>query len=101
MVSEWFTSALPDESDNQGDGAPRLFALAQSSEEELLAITSLIRDAGASAIERQCRVFRFSLVDGNWALLGELFCYATVASEDWLSGSCAECYDYWEPWEGT
>jgi hypothetical protein len=20
---------------------------------------------------------------------------------DWLSGTCAECYDYWEPWEGS
>jgi hypothetical protein len=100
LVSEWFTSALPSESDSHGDGPPRLLGLAQSFEGEPYAITSLIRDAGASSIERQCRVFRFSLVDGNWVLLGEYFCYATVTTEDWLSGKCAECYDYWEPWEG-
>jgi len=99
FVSDWFAAAIPDESDDRGGGAPRLFALAQSSEDEFLAIASLIRDTGSYPnIQRQCRVFRFSFVDGNWVLRGEVFCYATLVSEDWLSGACAECYDYWEPW---
>ena len=97
LVSQWFASALPNESDKYGDGAPRLIALAQWSDEEVLAIGSLIRDIGSQqGIQRQCRVFRFSLVGENWVLPGELFCYATATSDDWLSGTCAECYDYWE-----
>ena len=102
LVSQWLASALPNESDKYGNGAPRLIALAQSSNEEMLAIASLIRDIGSQqGVQRQCRVFRFSLVDGNWMLPGGLFCYATPASDDWVSGSCIECYDYWEPWEGS
>jgi len=23
------------------------------------------------------------------------------STNEWLSGTCAECYDYWEPWEGS
>jgi hypothetical protein len=101
FVSEWFTSALPNESDKYGGGSPRLLALAESSAGEQRAIASLIRDAGASSIQRQCRVFRFSLVDGSWVLSGEYFCYATQTSEDWLSGQCSQCYAYWESWEGS
>jgi hypothetical protein len=101
LVSEWFAAAIPGESDGHGNGTPRLVALGQSSEGEFLAIASLIRDAGASSIQRQCRAFRFSLVDGSWALRGEIFCYATATSDDWLSGACVECYDYWEAWKGS
>jgi hypothetical protein len=24
-----------------------------------------------------------------------------TSTNEWLSGTCAECYDYWEPWEGS
>jgi hypothetical protein len=24
-----------------------------------------------------------------------------TSTNEWLSGTCAECYDYWESWEGT
>jgi len=98
LVSQWFQAAMPSESDIHGNGAPRLLALAQRADDEFIAIASLIRDTGAASIQRQCRAFRFSLADNRWVLGGEIFCYATVATEDWLSGSCAECYDYWEPW---
>jgi hypothetical protein len=102
LVSQWFASALPNQSDRYGDGAPRLVALAQSSNQEVLAIASLLQDIGSQqGIQRQCRIFRFSFVDSDWVLVGELFCYATATSDDWLSGMCAECYDYWERWEET
>jgi hypothetical protein len=99
MLTDWFAAAIPSQSDPFGDGAPRLYALGESSEGEFLAITSLIRDTGSYPnTQRQCRIFRFSPLDGNWVLRGEIFCWATETAEDWLSGVCNECHDYWEPW---
>jgi hypothetical protein len=99
MVSDWFAAAIPTESDNHGDGSPRLIALAETQNGEFMAIASLIRDTGSPmGIQRQCRVFRFLPAEGDWELPGEYFCYSSAVSEDWLTGFCGQCYQSWESW---
>jgi hypothetical protein len=101
-VADWFAAALPAQADNIGGGAPRLAALAWRRDNgEFYAIATLIADAGPPAgIQRQTRVFRFlpGVAGIDWALSGELFGAVSATSADWLSGTCAECYDYWQPW---
>jgi hypothetical protein len=43
------------------------------------------------------------LRDGsNWRLEDVVNARTTDAStNEWLSGRCSECYDYWEPWQGA
>jgi len=106
MLQEWLATARPDLSDNYGDGAVRLFALAHSSggdaDGEFLAIATVIRYTGpATEIQRQARIFRFVRGKESWALRGEILAAVSFTADDWLSGECSECYDYWERWEGT
>ncbi len=106
MLQEWIATARPDLSDDYGDGAVRLFALARSSggdaDEEFLAIATVIRYTGpATEIQRQARIFRFVRGKDSWALRGERFAAVSFTSSDWLTGDCAECFDHWERWEGT
>jgi hypothetical protein len=105
MVADWLTSALPEQSDDAGGGSPRLASLAWQSESgEYYAMVTLIREAGpATGIQRQARIFRFEYnsVAGDWLLNGEIFGAVSISSNDWLSGGCSECYDYWELWQGA
>ena len=45
--------------------------------------------------------FEFSAEEGGWRMAMVVHPTAAVLAEDWLSGECGECYDYWERWEGT
>ena len=106
MLDKWFDGAKPDRSDAYGDGTVMPYALARSgslgSGEEFLAIVTAILDTGpATETQRQARIFRFAFNEGAWSLTGEILAAVTFTAEPWLSGSCSECYDQWERWEGN
>jgi len=105
MLSEWLADARPDQSDDYGSGAVKLWSLAQAhsdSQTESLAIATLIRETGpATGIQRQARIFRFAFTDGKWLLLSETLAAVSFSANDWLTGHCEQCYDQWERWEGT
>ena len=106
MLDEWLDGAKPDQSDAYGDGTVMPYALARSgslgSGEEFLAIVTTILDTGpATETQRQARIFRFAFNEGAWSLTGEILAAVTFTAEPWLSGSCSECYDQWERWEGN
>jgi len=106
MLDKWFDGAKPDRSDAYGDGTVMPYALARSgslgSGEEFLAIVTAILDTGpATETQRQARIFRFAFNEGAWSLTGEILAAVTFTAEPWLSGSCTDCYDQWERWEGN
>ncbi len=112
MLVDWFSGALPDESDAHGDGAVRLFALALGGggNGQFLAIATAILDSGpATGVQRQTRILRFQFDGTRWLLDGETFAAVSFTSEDWLSGNSPTCYDRegsplpcytdWERWQ--
>ncbi len=99
MLDDWWDTALPAESDENGAGGPRVVGIARWDGFEALAVVSLIAETG-TGIQRQARIFRFILA-GEWVLHVERFLPASDLVTRWLSGTCAECYDYWEPWQGA
>ena len=104
LLEDWFAEAMLDQSDEFGDGAVKLFALAQlgGGNSEFLAITTAILNTGpATEVQRQARMLRFAFEEGAWKLRGEILGAVSFTAEPWLSGNCAECYDQWERWEGT
>jgi hypothetical protein len=105
-IEQWLASALPGESDEYGDGAPRVYALARwpgnSPNGEFLTIVTLIGDAGTGAgVQRQARIFRWVPVRSGLSLNGEALAADAVTAADWLDGDCTDCYDHWELWEGA
>ena len=102
LLEDWFAEALLDQSDEFGDGAVKLLALAQlgGGDGEFLAITTAILNTGpATEVQRQARMLRFAFEEGAWKLRGEILGAVSFTAEPWLSGNCAECYDQWEQWE--
>jgi hypothetical protein len=97
---QWFNSAIPASTDLHGSGAPGLLAIAIGTRGEFFAISSLISEGlPGQGQQRTSRVFHFEPDSGGgWDLIGEIGVFSTSGSEDWLSGSCGQCYDYWEPW---
>lgn len=105
MLREWFAIARPDLSDEYGNGTPILWALAHRPatggiEEAYQAIITGIFTNGPVGL-RQARILSFQFQDGSWRLREELFATITQTATDYLSGECADCYDQWEPWEGS
>jgi hypothetical protein len=99
MLDNWWASASSSASDEYATGEPRLLGLARWDGNEALAIVGLIVDG--STVQRQLRIFRFIRIAGNeWALHVERRLPVTETM-DWLSGTCAGCYDYFEPWQGA
>ena len=104
LLEDWFAEAMLDQSDEFGDGAVKLFALAQFGGEdgEFLAITTAILNTGpATEVQRQARMLRFAFEEGAWKLRGEILGAVSFTAEPWLSGNCTDCYDQWERWEGN
>ena len=104
LLEDWFAEALLDQSDEFGDGAVKLFALAQlgGGDGEFLAITTAILNTGpATEVQRQARMLRFAFEEGAWKLRGEILGAVSFTAEPWLSGNCTDCYDQWERWEGA
>ena len=104
LLEDWFAEALLDQSDEFGDGAVKLFALAQlgGGDGEFLAITTAILNTGpATEVQRQARMLRFAFEEGAWKLRGEILGAVSFTAQPWLSGDCGDCYDQWERWEGT
>jgi hypothetical protein len=104
LLEDWFAEVLLDQSDEFGDGAVKLFALAQlgAGDGEFLAITTAILNTGpATEVQRQARMLRFAFEEGAWKLRGEILGAVSFTAEPWLSGDCTDCYDQWERWEGT
>jgi hypothetical protein len=83
--------------------APILFALATDSREGgsligqeppvFFAIVGEDGDPLASV-----RVFEFAFVEDEWRLR-VMMTVPGVGQEDWVSGTCADCYEEWERWE--
>ena len=104
LLEDWFAEAMLDQSDEFGDGAVKLFALAQlgGGDGEFLAITTAILNTGpATEVQRQARMLRFAFEEGAWKLRGEILGAVSFTAEPWLSGNCTDCYDQWERWEGA
>jgi hypothetical protein len=98
--------SLPDRMDRFGDGRLRLFAIASEESPDRLtfqvittSITNVYPSTGAQTEPfRESHAFRFHLDGEEWRFDGEIVAAASVTAEDWLSGDCAQCYDYWERW---
>jgi hypothetical protein len=75
---------------------PRLRALAVDQDAEpaptFYAVAAVDGDPESTA------VFAFHEEQGAFRLYALIF--APVLGEEWLSGSCDDCYDVWVPWEG-
>jgi hypothetical protein len=108
-LEDYFDTPLPDLSDEYGSGSLTLYALAHSQtegKEVFRAITTSIVDRYPTGTpigqtEREAHVFDFVFEDDRWQFVGETVALTSVTSPDWLSGSCATCYDHWERWEGA
>ncbi len=102
MLDDWWATALHEKSDDYGSGEPRVEGIARWDGNEALAVVSLIAETDHSVTQRQARIFRFiQIADGVWALHVERFLPTYDLVARWLSGTCAECYDYWERWEDS
>ncbi len=103
LLQDWYSAALPGLANQYGSGSPVLYALAEKrdSGESYAIATEILQTGPATGIQRQARVFRFSPVAGQWQLNGEILAAVSLTADDWLSGNCGECYDYWELWEGA
>jgi hypothetical protein len=108
-LEDYFDTPLRDLSDEYGSGSLTLYALAHSQtegKEVFRAITTSIVDRYPTGTpigqtEREAHVFDFVFENDRWQFVGETVALTSVTSPDWLSGSCAACYDHWERWEGA
>jgi len=104
-LEDWFSAALAGELDDLGGGSAALHAVAWRVESpRAYAVLTEILDRGPVSssegpIGRQIRVFYFDLLDGDWALKGELTSTLAAIALGWAHGDCPECYDVWEFWE--
>jgi hypothetical protein len=104
----YFAAERPGQSDGYGDGSLKLYALGSSDNvdgPQFVAITtSMVEEFPTGypigAATREAHVFTFVVTNGQWRFAGEKVATGGSAA-DWLSGTCAQCYDYWEPWEGA
>jgi len=97
------SAAAAGESDRFGSGEAALYAIASGPEEltfgeSFYAILTAIsgRPPGRSTI-----AYQFIFRQGRWRLLGEVHAWDESLFVEWLNGTCADCYDQWERWEGT
>jgi len=100
-------ASLPDLSDEYGAGALRLFALGSMARQDgrtyeviTTSITNQYPSTGYSVGEpfREAHVFYFHRNGVEWRFDGETAAAASITAVDWLSGTCSQCYDYWERW---
>lgn len=107
---QWYWSApLPGVADAYGAGVLRIFALAWNRGKDaqiFRVITTSIVDPYPTGYptpesEREAHVFNFERQGTDWAFINEIAAPMSATSADWLSGQCAECYDYWEIWPGA
>ena len=97
------SAAAAGESDRFGRGEAALYAIASGPgapafRESFYAILTAIsgQPPGRSTI-----AYQFSFSQGRWRLLGEVHAWDESLFVEWLNGTCADCYDQWERWEGT
>jgi len=117
QLLSYLTGAVTSLSDQLGAGEVTLVALATPPRsddriEDLLpsgrsayyAITSGIVNRGSDN-SREVHVLVFSPGDADWDYIGEVLVpgggIPAEVYAGWLSGSCRDCYDYFERWEGT
>jgi hypothetical protein len=108
-LARYVARAQASMSDQFGSGAPQLYAIARKDgdgEAGYQLITTAIVDQHPSTaypIEPPTRValvFNFTERPEGVRFTGERYAAAAVSADDWLSGQCTHCYDYWESWEG-
>jgi hypothetical protein len=105
-LDRYYGAAVSPGSDEFGDSSLQLYALASqegANGPEFLAITTSMVDTYPTgdpigATEREAHVFRFRHESGDWRFVGETVAVVSVSADDWLSGNCQECYDYWQRW---
>ena len=106
-LSRYREAALPDLADEYGTGALRLFALGsmlrrdgRTYEVITSSITNQYPSTGYSVSEpfREAHVFYLHHTGAEWRFDGETAAAASITAADWLSGTCTQCYDYWELW---
>ncbi len=109
-LNRYFDAPVESAFDAYGSGALRLFGIASELNSNgtvtvYMAITTAIVDIYPStgypigSNEREAHVFLFNKMPDGWAFHSEIAAGTLVTSETWLSGACAECYDYFELWE--
>lgn len=106
-LQRYFGGAVPGESDPYGSSTVRLYALAYSRGQDaptFWAIATGILDVYPSTgylighSERESHAFRFDFDGSEWMFVGEIVSGVSAVSAGWLSGTCSECYDYFELW---
>jgi hypothetical protein len=106
-LSRYREASRPELSDEYGTGALRLFALGSMARQDggayeviTTSITNQYPSTGYSVSEpfREAHVFYFHHNGAGWRFDGEKAAAASITAVDWLSGTCSQCYDYWEPW---
>jgi hypothetical protein len=109
-LERYFAAPITSAGDEYGGGGLRLFALASKGvggEATYMAITTAILDLVPSSNvtldhpEREAHVFFFGETSAGWGFSSEIAAGFRISAQDWLSGSCALCYDYFERWEGS
>jgi hypothetical protein len=85
--------------------APILFALATDSREtgsligaEPPVFFAIVGQEGDPV--DSVRVFELRFAGAEWRLR-VMMTVPGVGQDDWVSGACADCYEDWEPWEGS
>jgi hypothetical protein len=53
------------------------------------------------APEKSAKALEFIKDNGRWRFRLYLNTGSADTANEWLSGNCAECYDYWELWQGS
>jgi len=112
ILGSFLEGGRGDLADEYGSGAPSLYALAEigsgarlsslyrPDERVFMALaTAIVPLAGGAPPARRADALLFAKQSGQWVFLGAISSGNLYAS--WLSGSCADCYDYWERWEGS
>ncbi len=102
-------AALPGETDQYGDSALVLYALARGEDEgrEVFhAITTSIVDtyptgAPIGSVEREAHIFTFEFQDARWRFTRLGAAVVSRSAADWLSGQCEQRYIEWERWSGA
>jgi hypothetical protein len=104
MIAQWFSDAMPAQTDSYGNGVPRLAAIAGDSVNgDFYAIATLILDTSSTqslGIQRQSRAFRFAPDgSGGFDLTGEVLGAVSATADQWLGGPCTGCYyDSFQTW---
>jgi hypothetical protein len=98
-IEDYFSKALPEEEDDYGPGAVRLYAIGKTRSADpertykAAILTAITPDGAASEPVRTVRAILLQYVESRWVIRGMEF--ATVGAEEFLSPETAP-FDEWE-----